>query len=206
VPGRRLTALAFALALAGCSDDPGASVATTASSGTPAPATAPAGSATTTGPASTGAPPTTTAGAAQPCPSGSLALMSREGLSALGHALYVLQLRNTSSQPCRLSGYPAVSLVAATGRVLAEARPGEGFILPDRPPAAVSVPAGGSAYFGVESSTICDGNAEPAVSDSVRVTPPGATGPLAVGARINVCPNRPVRVSPVRASERDIAP
>ncbi|MGH9225954.1 MAG: DUF4232 domain-containing protein [Acidimicrobiales bacterium] len=197
-------ALAAAL-LASCSDGD-RSAAPPATTAAPGATTAGASTATSAPPVSTTAAPTTAAAAADRCSSSTLALASREGLGALGHALYVLQLRNTAGQACRLTGYPAVSLVAGDGRLLAQAQPGAGYILPDRPPAAVSLAAGGSAYFGVESYNVCNGGVEPSVAQTVRVTPPDATTALTVSAQMNVCPGQPVRVSPVRPTERDIAP
>ena len=204
----RLVALALlATALAACSgggDEAGSPV-TPASGGTTSTAAATT-ALTSVPPGSTTSSSVAATGGGDRCAPSTLALSSREGLGALGHALYILQLRNTSSQACRLSGYPAVSLLDPTGRVLAEARAEPGYILPDRPPAAVSLAVGGSAFFGVESYNVCNVPAEPVVATGIRVTPPETTGTLVLVVEMNVCPGMPVRVSPVRPTERDIAP
>ena len=159
--------------------------------------TAPTTTTTTPGPATTAGP--------DPCTSAALSIEAGEGRSALGHGLYVYELRNTSATACRLSGYPAVVVVDAQGRVLAEAQRGPGHLLPDRPPAPVVVARGASAYVGLESPTVCSEGARPTASAAVRVTPPGTTGPpLTADARIAVCPGQAVLVSPVRGTEADL--
>ena len=189
-------------AVAACtsSSDSGGAASTTAAAAVSS--TSPDTTAATVPP--TSAPPTTRPGP-QPCSPSSLALASGEGRSALGHALHVFRLRNTSQQACRLAGYPAVTLLDGQGRVLAEAKPGAGSILPDRPPADVSLAPGAAGYFGVESSTLCDGDAAPTPSARVSVTPPQGTGALSAAVTIDVCPEDSVLVSPVRARESDIA-
>ncbi|MGH9277142.1 MAG: DUF4232 domain-containing protein [Acidimicrobiales bacterium] len=152
----------------------------------------------------TAAPPTTVAGP-DPCAASALAIEAGEGRAALGHGLSVYELRNTSSEACRMSGYPTVTVVDAQGRVLAEAQRGPGRILPDRPPASVVVAPGARAYVGVESPNVCGDGVRPAAADAVRVTPPGTTGaPLTAVATIAVCPGQAVLVSPVRATEADL--
>jgi hypothetical protein len=58
----------------------------------------------------------------------------------------------------------------------------------------------------VESYNVCNGGTQPTMAVSARVSPPGVTGAVAVSSEVNVCPGQPVLVSPVRASQRDVAP
>jgi Domain of unknown function (DUF4232) len=156
---------------------------------------------------STTSPTSTTRPGGEPCATASLALASGEGRAAVGHALHVFTLRNTSRQPCRMTGFPAVALLDGQGRVVVEARRGGGYILTDKPPKDVSLAPGASAWFGVESSTLCADDAPPTPTERVRVAPPGesGTGALVVAAMIDVCADQAVLVSPVRATERELA-
>ena len=199
---RLLACLFVALAIAGCrsSSDSAERAPTIPATETP----------TTVAPTTTSAVPLTTAAATttEPgtprCTPSSLALSPAEGRVALGHALYLFRLRNTSSQPCRLDGHPAVALLDAGGRVLARAMPGPGYILPDRPPTPVPLAPGGTGWFGVESTTLCEGDATPTPSPRLTVAPPGETGSLSAEVTIDVCPGGTVLVSPVRARETEV--
>lgn len=193
--------LLLILSLVACSssgDSAGRALPTTP----PAPSTTAAVTTTSTAPVTT-APATTQPGTA-PCPSSSLALSSAEGRAALGHALYLFGLRNTSSQLCRLEGHPTVALLDAQGRVLARARPGAGYILPDRPPRSVSLAPGATGWFGLEATTLCEGDATPVPSSRMSVSPPGQTGTLSAEVTIDICPDAAVLISPVRAAETDV--
>ena len=90
--------------------------------------------------------------------------------------------------------------------MLAEAQPGAGYLLVDRPAAEVVVAPGSTAYVGVESNNVCAGGGDPSTSSTVKLTPPGTSGALTLAAEMDVCAGLPVRVSPVRATEREIAP
>ncbi len=171
------------------------------------PTTAAAPTTTSTVPASTvpaTTAPSTTVPGTQRCSSSSLALSAGDGRAALGHALYLFGLRNTSSQPCRLDGYPAVALLDPRGAELVRAKPGSGYILPDRPPSPVPLAPGGTAWFGLEASTLCEGDAIPTASPRLTVTPPGGTGTLSAEVTIDVCPGDTVLVSPVRARDTEV--
>ncbi|HEX2024528.1 MAG TPA: DUF4232 domain-containing protein [Acidimicrobiales bacterium] len=194
--------VALTLVVGGCSssDDAPDTAAATSSA---APSTTVAATTTSTVPATTA--PSTTQPGSQRCSSSSLALSSAEGRAALGHALYMFRLRNTSGQPCRLEGHPDVALLDGGGRVLVRAKPGAGYILPDRPPRPVPLAAGASAWFGLEASTLCDGDATPTPSVRMAVTPPGDGGALSAAVTIDVCPEDAVLVSPVRARDSEVA-
>jgi hypothetical protein len=125
-------------------------------------------------------------------------------LAATGHALRVYAVRNNSGRPCRVSGSPAVELRDAGGQVITRAQPASGFILPERPAAAVVVAAGQSAYFGIESTSLCAGGDPAATSDSVQVVLPDDTAPTAVADQIPVCSPPTILVSPVRPTRDDI--
>ena len=197
-----LACVFVALAVGGCRSS--SDRADRASTVPPAePTTASVATTTSTVPPTTA--PSTTQAETQECPSSSLALAPVEGRAALGHALYMFQLRNTSSQPCRLDGHPAVALLDAGGRVLARAKPGAGYILPDRPPGPVALAPGGSGWFGLESSTFCEGDATPTPSSRLTVTPPGGSGTVSTEVTIDVCPDDTVLVSPVRPRDSEVA-
>lgn len=139
------------------------------------------------------------------CATAGLALRQNTASAATGHALHVFELGNTTTAACRLSGYPGVRVLDTSGATLADAQRTAGFILDDRPPATVSVAAGQSAYFGVESTNVCQGGGDPVPAASLRVTPPDDTASLTVAATLNVCPGgTTIIVSPVRATVADI--
>jgi hypothetical protein len=169
----------------------------------PAPSTTAAVTTTSTVPATTA--PSTTRPGAPGCPSSSLALSSAEGRSALGHALYLFALRNTSSRTCRLEGHPTVALLDGAGRVLVQAKAGAGHILPDRPPRPIPLSPGASGWFGLEASTLCEGDVAPTPSARMTVSPPGDSGALSTAVTIDVCPDDTVLVSPIRARDSEVA-
>jgi hypothetical protein len=188
--------------LAGCSGGGGAKSAppsTTATTATPSTTTPVSSSSSVAAPGVTS---TTSIGR---CTTAELSLRAAGGTAATGHALATFELRNTSSRTCRLLGYPGVQLLDGSGATLADAQRKAGFILGDVAPAAVTVGAGKSAYFGVESVNVCQGDLNPTPSASLRVTPPDETAPLTVAATINVCKGQQsVLVSPVRATTAEI--
>jgi hypothetical protein len=124
--------------------------------------------------------------------------------AATGHALRVYAVRNSSGRPCRTTGSPAVTLRDSTGRTLATAGTGAGFILPDRPATAVMVAPGQSAFFGIESTSLCAGDDPGATSDTLQVVLPGDTAPAVVAEQIVVCSPPAIVASPLRATQDDI--
>ena len=151
--------------------------------------------------------PTTTTAAAGPeaCGGPGVEITFVDSRAAAGHSLAVFVVRNPTTRPCRLSGRPAVEVLDASGRVLATARGGAGSILGGAPPAPVTVAASGTAYFAVESESVCADDAPPAESDRVRVVLPGDGTPAEVAVTITVCPQAEVLVSPVRATQAELA-
>ncbi|HEX2192834.1 MAG TPA: DUF4232 domain-containing protein [Acidimicrobiales bacterium] len=170
------------------------------------PTSAPIGESTTS--SSPPVPSTTTAAAVsgpERCGASTLQVGYLEGRAALGHALAVFSVRNTSARPCQLTGYPGAELVDASGRVLARAERRPGSILAEGGPRPVTVAAGGAAYFGLESLNVCPDGDPVAESDRVRVTLPDETTAVAVKATVAVCASPEILVSPVRASPDELA-
>ena len=128
-----------------------------------------------------------------------------ESRAALGHALAVFAVRNTSTAPCQSTGYPGAQLLDAGGRVLARAERRPGFILSERGPGPVTIAAGGAAYFGLESLNVCPDGDPVAESDRVQVTLPDETTATTVKATIAVCARPEILVSPLRASQDELA-
>ncbi|HWC11648.1 MAG TPA: DUF4232 domain-containing protein [Acidimicrobiales bacterium] len=125
--------------------------------------------------------------------------------AAAGTSLIVFQVRNTGPGPCRLAGHPGAEALDASGRVLATARRGPGVILSGAPPAPVTVGARGTAYFAVQAPNICPDDAPPVDSERVRIVLPEDDAPVEVAAGLTVCPQPELLVSPVRASQAELA-
>jgi hypothetical protein len=148
------------------------------------------------------APPTTTA--VDRCSTTSSQVAKLEGLAATGHFLSMYSVKNTSGRPCRVLGYPGVSLLDTGGRVMAQGQRKAGFILTDRAPTALTVAPGQAAFFGIESTSVCTGDDAGAMSDTVQVTLPDDTVPAVVADQIVVCAQPNILVSPVRATQEDV--
>ena len=125
--------------------------------------------------------------------------------AAAGHSLAVFVVRNPTTGPCRLTGHPAVELLDPSGRVLASVRRGAGSILSGSSPAAVTVAPRGAAYFAIESESVCPEDAVPVDSDRVRVVLPDDASPVEAAATITVCPQPEILVSPIRATQAELA-
>ena len=200
---RAVPALAVALVVAACT---GSSEDSARPLTTVAPTSVPVGEATT----STTPPEVTTTvaapGPAGPlrCPGSSMRIAFLDSRAAAGHSLAVFEVRSTAAGPCRLTGHPVVEVLDASGRVLATAAPGAGSILDASPPAAVNLAPGGTAYFGVESETVCPDDAPGTDADRLRVVLPEDTAPVEVAAAITVCPRPGILVSPLRAFQDEL--
>lgn len=147
---------------------------------------------------------TTTTTPVDRCTAATSQITQLDARAATGHALRIYAVTNTSPRPCRISGYPAVTVRDGAGRTIAGAQPKAGFILPDRPPTAVVVAAGRAAYFGIESTSVCAGDDAGARSDSVGVTLPDDTTLTVVAEQLLVCTPSTILVSAVRATQADI--
>ncbi len=151
--------------------------------------------------------PTTTTVAAGPeaCRGPAAEIAFLDSRAAAGHSLAVFVVRNPTTRPCRLTGHPGVEVLDASGRLLATARRGPGSILSGAPPAPVTLAPGGAAYFAIESESVCPDDASPADSDRVRVVLPDDAPPADVAATITVCPRPEILVSPIRATQAELA-
>ena len=125
--------------------------------------------------------------------------------AAAGHSLAVFVVRNPTTRACRLTGHPGVEALDSSGRVLATAGRGAGSILSASPPGPVVVAPRGTAYFAVESESVCPDDAPPSDSERVRVVLPDDASPAEVAATISVCPGPELLVSPVRATQSELA-
>ena len=172
---------------------------------TVAPTSVPVAEPTTSGP-----PPEPTTTTAPPpagperCAAPAVEVRFLDSRAAAAHSLAVFEVRNTAPGPCRVAGHPAVELVDPSGRVLTTAHPGTGTIVGPSPPVPVTVGAGGTAYFGIESETVCAEDAPPADASRVRVVLPDDRAPVEVAASITVCPGARILVSPLRASQTEL--
>jgi hypothetical protein len=198
VPTVLAASLAAALAAcSGSSDDATPSIPSSTpvpSSAAPTSSTAPASTTTTAAP-----------GGPEPCRGPGVEVAFLDSRAAAGHSLAVFVVRNPTTRPCRLRGVPGVEVLDAAGRVLATAGRGAGSILSGSPPAPVTLAPRGTAYFGVESESVCPDDASPTESDRVRVVLPDDTSPAEVAATITVCPRPELLVSPVRATQAELA-
>jgi hypothetical protein len=143
-------------------------------------------------------------GAPERCRTSTVGVGPLDTRTAAGHGLNTFEMRNTSGLACRVSGYPAVELLDAQGRVLAQGQPRGGAILGDKPPAPVTIAPGGAAYFAVESENVCPDDQPGSSADRLRVVLPDDAAPAVVSARITVCPRPDILVSPVRATQAEL--
>ena len=152
-------------------------------------------------------PPTTTTAPAGPegCQGPAAEIAFLDSRAAAGHSLAVFVVRNPTTRPCRLTGHPGVEVLDSSGRVLATARRGAGSILSGAPPGPVTIPPRGAAYFAIESESVCPDDAAPADSARVRVVLPDDAPPADVTATITVCPRPEILVSPIRATQAELA-
>ena len=151
--------------------------------------------------------PTTTvaSGGPEQCRGPGVEIAFVDNRTAAGHSLAVFAVRNPTTRPCRLTGNPAVEILDASGRVLATARPSAGSILSGAPPAPVTVAPRSAAYFAVESQSVCPDDAAPADSERLRVVLPDDAAPTDVAATTTVCPRAEILVSPIRATQAELA-
>jgi len=146
--------------------------------------------------------PTTRAPAgADRCHTAGLSLQTADGEGSTGHFISFYELRNTTSERCRLVGSPAVAVLDGQGGVLAEARKAAGFTIKITQASTVNVAPGQSAWFAVEWTNLCDA---PRESNRIRVTPPGERQALSVDTLLRVCGPGSILVSPITADKSEI--
>jgi Protein of unknown function (DUF4232) len=180
-----------AVGLAACSSHP--STSSTTSSGATA----------STGSTSTSAAATTTSG-----PGGSLCaardlvttLSGSEG--AAGTFELTFALRNTSTAPCPMEGYPGAQLVDASGTELpTHVVSGGNLAFTSFAPSPVTLAAGATAYFNLAYSDVPTGTETTCpTAAQIEVTPPHAVDHDTVAVHITVCAAGTLTVSPVFSS------
>ncbi|HET7660761.1 MAG TPA: DUF4232 domain-containing protein [Oryzihumus sp.] len=212
---RGLLALAALTALTGCGPDavPTRAAAPTASTSVPSSAApAPSGAGASQGSApedsASQAPEATTTAAAptagMPCRGQALAgrLASSDG--AAGHIHLVVALRNIGGVECTLDGFPAVGLVAQDGSALPVRATHDGDLaFPARTPSTVVLAPGEVASFDLGFSHVpAGGQTSCPAAQSLAVTTPGDSHPVAVQAVADPCDGGHLAVSPLVAGDQ----
>ncbi|MGI9033036.1 MAG: DUF4232 domain-containing protein [Acidimicrobiales bacterium] len=150
---------------------------------------------------------TTTVAAAGPerCTAANVQIRQTDSRAALGQSLAVFEVRNTGNRPCRVTGYPRVDVVDAAKSVLASASTKPGALIRSGAPTTVTVAPRATAYFGVQSQSICPDDQPDVEGAGARVTLPDDTAAVEVVATIAVCPQPEIVVSPIRRSPAEVA-
>ena len=190
-------AAAAALVLVGCG-----TTSTTTSSTPAAPTTTASPSMTSTPTASTSA-PTTPAVTVHPTPgippcTSNIRVINGQSQGAAGHLALVLIFNNVGHSTCRISGYPTVDLVTASGSLVAHAQHTLSGMA-GGPTAIMSIilAAGSSASALVEASDVPQGGITDCGSYGLMVTPPSQT--VAVPAGTAMMPKCEIQVHPLVA-------
>ncbi|MGH9003537.1 MAG: DUF4232 domain-containing protein [Acidimicrobiia bacterium] len=169
------------------------------------PQTAPLPSATVaTPPATAAAPAEPVVTARRRCTAEDLRLTAGQDLGSLMRqpAAY-FGLVNSSSSPCKVEGYPAVTFFDGSGRRISPARQLRGgpYQINDPGPTGVSLAPGGTGWFGVgwivENP---DGGHDGCVDPSaISVVPPGASRQMRIPVHLRawVCPSGSVIVTAI---------
>ncbi len=147
--------------------------------------------------------PAPTDATAVACRTADLRLAAGQGDAGAGNRAQILTVTNAGASPCSVSGYPAVSLLDANGRLVsgvrADQNPGTA--------APVTLAPSGRAFFDIawnvvpneaEGQTTCPSAARIAVRLGTD------TASLAMPLSLTPCGGR-IRVSPVRATEDVVA-
>lgn len=143
-----------------------------------------------------------TGGEAVACRATDLRLAAGDADAGAGNRTQILTLSNAGTTPCRLSGYPAVSLLDANGRPVTGVRA-------DQNPATaapVTLEPGGRAFFDIAWTVVpneAEGQTTCPTAARVRVRIGSDTASLALPLSFTPCGGR-IRVNPVRAAE-DVA-
>lgn len=192
----RASGLVAALAIGGgilaaCSS--GSSSPTTTTAATPT-SRSPVTTATT--PASSS--PTTAAGLAR-CATANLAGSIAGSSGAAGTIETTVALRNATTVPCTLGGYPGLQLIGSGGTALPTTVVRRGsYSFTAMPPTTVTLGGGESAYFNIGYSDVpVGGETSCPTSATLEVTPPNAFDHLVVTAALTPCGNGTLVVSPV---------
>ncbi|MGV9008818.1 DUF4232 domain-containing protein [Brevundimonas sp.] len=148
--------------------------------------------------------------ASAPCKGGQLALSADGGDAGAGNRVAIIGVRNTGTEACSLTGYPAVTVQDRQNRNLtairSETSPGS-YLRAGQAPAPVNLAPNAKAFFDIawnvvpnegQGQTTC-----PSVT-RVRATVPGDGTVLTLAQAFTPCGGR-VRISPFR-SEAEPAP
>lgn len=148
--------------------------------------------------------------ASEPCKGGQLALSADGGDAGMGNRVAIIGVRNTGTEACSLTGYPAVTVQDRQNRNLtairSETSPGS-YLRQNQAPAPVNLAPNAKAFFDIawnvvpnegQGQTTC-----PSVT-RVRATVPGDGTAITLAQAFTPCGGR-VRISPFR-SEAEPAP
>jgi hypothetical protein len=179
-----------AAGLAGCSS-PGTTSATSSTA-----ATASTGSTSTSG-----ATTTSVAGGAL-CAARDLVTTLAGSQGAAGTFELTFALRNTSTAPCPMEGYPGAQLLDASGTELpTHVVSGGNLAFTNFAPSPVTLAAGANAYFNLAYSDVPTGTETTCpTAAQIEVTPPHAVDHDTVAVHITVCAAGTLTVSPVFSS------
>jgi ABC-type Fe3+-hydroxamate transport system substrate-binding protein len=165
--------------------------------GSQLPSTPPAGTSSSTSSALAPAPASAGPANAPRCATAALVARLGDGQGAAGTLFTTVRLLNRGAAPCRLFGYPGLSLVDATGAVVVDAQRGGG-MLPADPPRAVVLAPGSTAHLVFTTSDVPDGTASCPTVRGLLVTPPDERVALRLPVSAMPCRGE-VHVGPVQA-------
>ncbi len=152
--------------------------------------------------------PTPPGGAVTPavaaCRGPQLKLSNDGGDAGAGHRVAIIGVQNLGTQPCSLTGYPAVTLQDARGRTLTTVRSEQtdsNYFRSGSPSTPVVLAAQAKAFFDVAWNVVPhEGEGETTCPNATRVRAiaPGDTSPASLSMAFTPCGGR-IRVSPFRA-------
>jgi hypothetical protein len=119
---------------------------------------------------------------------------------AAGHGLLVVGVVNTGPDRCRVEGYPSVDAEGDGPFTVKETA--SGFMLNDAPAEQVVLDPRGSAFFGLETTHVCDSGPRPA---TVLVTLKNANTGNPLPGGVSACDGR-IGVGPFRARIQAVSP
>ena len=136
------------------------------------------------------------------CQAGQLSGSVTSVVGAMGDVRAVVDVRNTSSQDCRLLGYPRLQLIGTKGQKLPTwSGPGQAMLFPELPPHLVALFPRATASFDIDYGDNPEGNPTVPYAKACPPAPrlelflPGNAQPLDLTANISPCGGR-MGVSP----------
>jgi hypothetical protein len=191
-PRALLTGLALALAACGSTTHSAAAPSSPSISGAASPSPSVPGGA--------GSSPTQAAVVA--CPTGWLSATKGQSNDAAGHIAFTVVLTDISAETCGLEGFPLVEMSypepsAATGATQMDGNPPAG--APESlTPSLVMLAPGASGSFVFQYLDVPGGPQACPTSSALVITPPGATGSVALAVSVAPC-GGDFYVSPIRS-------